>query len=64
MLESSAAGSADSRAKTKLATTLMAYAKAHPDRIRGQLLPVIVYDPPAGRRNYSLALRDVLQFKI
>jgi hypothetical protein len=27
----------------------MGYARRHPQRIRGQLMPVIVYDPPAGR---------------
>lgn len=32
-----------------LALTLMGYARRHPHRIRGQLMPVIVYDPVAGR---------------
>jgi hypothetical protein len=32
-----------------LALTLMGYARRHPHRIRGQLMPVIVYDPAAGR---------------
>ena len=32
-----------------LALTLMGYASRHPQKIRGQLMPVIVYDPVAGR---------------
>jgi hypothetical protein len=35
--------------RSALAATLMGYAKRHPQRIRGQLLPVIVYDPAFGR---------------
>ncbi|HEX8031362.1 MAG TPA: hypothetical protein VF491_22990 [Vicinamibacterales bacterium] len=42
-----------------LATTLMAYARSNPDRIRGQLMPVIVYDPQAGRRAYTVALEKL-----
>jgi hypothetical protein len=44
-----------------LATTLMAYARSNPDRIRGKLMPVIVYDPPAGRRAYTVALEKLSQ---
>jgi hypothetical protein len=39
-----------------LATTLMGYARRNPNRIRGRLMPVIVYDPSAGRQAYSVAL--------
>ncbi|MBM3808022.1 MAG: hypothetical protein FJW22_07470 [Acidimicrobiia bacterium] len=39
-----------------LATTLMAYARSNPDRIRGKLMPVIVYDPQSGRRAYTVAM--------
>lgn len=45
-----------------LATTLMQYARRHPDSIRGRLMPVIVYDPSAGRRAFAAtiqALEDV-----
>jgi hypothetical protein len=42
-----------------LATTLMAYARSNPDRIRGRLMPVIVYDPQAGRRAYTVALEKL-----
>ena len=42
-----------------LATTLMAYARSNPDRIRGRLMPVIVYDPQAGRRAYSVAIEKL-----
>lgn len=44
-----------------LATTLMAYARSNPDRIRGRLMPVIVYDPQAGRRVYTVALEKLSQ---
>lgn len=44
-----------------LATTLMGYARAHPDRIRGRLMPVIVYDPQAGRRAFSVTLEKLTQ---
>jgi hypothetical protein len=42
-----------------LATTLMAYARSNPDRIRGRLMPVIVYDPQAGRRAYTVAMEKL-----
>ena len=32
-------------------------ARKHPDRIRGQLLPVIVYEPATGRRAFADAMR-------
>ena len=44
-----------------LATTLMGYARANPDRIRGRLMPVIVYDPQAGRRAYSVTIEKLSQ---
>jgi hypothetical protein len=44
-----------------LAATLMAYARSNPDRIRGRLMPVIVYDPQAGRRAYSVAIEKLTQ---
>jgi hypothetical protein len=44
-----------------LATTLMGYARANPDRIRGRLMPVIVYDPQAGRRAFSVAIEKLTQ---
>jgi hypothetical protein len=42
-----------------LATTLMAYARHNPHRINGRLTPVIVYDPPAGRRAFSVAVEKL-----
>jgi len=48
---------AASNAKTLLATTLMTYARLNPDRIRGQLMPVIVYDPQAGRQAFGTTMR-------
>ena len=44
-----------------LATTLMAYARSNPDRIRGKLMPVIVYDPQTGRRAFTVALEKLAQ---
>jgi hypothetical protein len=44
-----------------LAKTLMAYARANPDRIRGRLMPVIVYDPRAGHQAFTVALRKLTQ---
>jgi hypothetical protein len=45
--------------KQLLATTLMGYARSNPDRIRGKLMPVIVYDPQAGRRAYTVAMEKL-----
>jgi hypothetical protein len=45
--------------KTELAQTLMRYARANPDRIRGRLMPVVVYDPVTGREACSAALRKM-----
>jgi len=42
-----------------LATRLMGYARNQPDRIRGRLTPVIVYDPQAGRQAFGVALRKI-----
>ena len=44
-----------------LATTLMGYARSNPDRIRGRLMPVIVYDPQAGRRAFTIAIEKLTQ---
>ncbi|HWW84626.1 MAG TPA: hypothetical protein VNZ26_13550 [Vicinamibacterales bacterium] len=45
----------------KLATTLMAYARANPDRIRGRMMPVIVYDPQAGHQAFTSAMKKLTQ---
>jgi hypothetical protein len=45
--------------RQSLAVQLMAYARTHPDRIRGRLTPVIVYDPQAGRQAFGLTLRKL-----
>ena len=47
----------ESAGKTRLATTLMSYARLNPDRIRGRLMPVIVYDPDAGRQAFGTTIR-------
>ena len=33
----------------------MAYARANPHRIRGRLMPVIVYDPGTGREAFGVS---------
>jgi hypothetical protein len=45
--------------KEALAKTLMDYARANPQRIRGRLMPVIVYDPAKGRQAFSVAMRKL-----
>ncbi|MDP1572160.1 MAG: hypothetical protein Q8L86_19355 [Vicinamibacterales bacterium] len=52
-------GGERSAAKEKLARTLMGYARANPHRIRGRLMPVIVYDPAVGHRAFSLTMRKL-----
>jgi hypothetical protein len=47
------------KASESLARTLMDYARANPQSIRGQLMPVIVYDPAKGRQAFSVALRKM-----
>ena len=54
-------GEATSDEKTSLATTLMRYAREHPDRIRGELTPVIVYDPHAGHAAFTVTMRKLRQ---
>jgi len=51
----------DGESQQLLATTLMAYARSHPDRIRGQLMPVIVYDTQTGRRSYTVTMEKLSQ---
>ncbi len=51
----------DEGSQQLLATTLMGYARTNPDRIRGRLMPVIVYDPQAGRRAYSVTIEKLTQ---
>jgi hypothetical protein len=48
-----------SDARLTLAKTLMTYAKNNPDRIRGQLMPVIIYDAAAGRQAFGVAMRKL-----
>jgi len=45
--------------KAALARTLMNYAREHPDRIRGRLMPVIVYDPRVGRRAFAITMQKL-----
>lgn len=44
-----------------LAVTLMDYARKNPEKIRGRLMPVIVYDPLTGRRAFDEAMARLLR---
>jgi hypothetical protein len=61
LLSSSTREGVESSDLTALAGTLMAYARSHPDRIRGQLMPVIVYDPSQGRQAYTTAMKKLVE---
>lgn len=54
-------GDADSALKEKLVRTVMGYARANPDRIRGRLTPVIVYDPQSGRQAFTVTMSKLRQ---
>jgi hypothetical protein len=53
LLTGPSGGRSAARSREALALTLMGYARNHPHRIRGQLMPVIVYDTAAGREAYQ-----------
>src|SRR5436190_1063157 len=59
LLSGAARDQRDDEARQALARTLMGYAKANPDRIRGRLMPVIVYDPQAGRRAFNVTVEKI-----
>jgi hypothetical protein len=59
LLSASTRDAADDEARQSLARTLMGYARANPDRIRGRLMPVIVYDPQAGRRAFNITVEKL-----
>ena len=52
-------GGEGGQSRTALAKTLMGYARRNPDRIRGRLMPVIVYDPTTGREAFTAAMRKL-----
>ena len=47
--------------KIELAVTLMGYARANPDTIRGRPMPVIVYDPATGRDAFAVTMRKIVE---
>ena len=61
LLSSSPREGVESGDLAALAGTLMSYARSHPDRIRGQLMPVIVYDPSQGRQAYTTAMKKLTE---
>jgi hypothetical protein len=44
-----------------LATTVMGYARSNPDRIRGKMMPVIVYDPAGGKQAFTNAIKKLTE---
>ena len=61
MLTALARDEAEATLKHELATTLMGYARAHPDTIRGRPMPVIVFDPSTGRDAFAVTMRKILE---
>jgi hypothetical protein len=59
LLSGIAGDHAESADRKALAETLMGYARLSPDRIGGRLMPVIVYDPQAGRQAFAVAMRKM-----
>lgn len=59
LLTAREAGGVTADSKVALARTLMGYARANPDSIRGRLKPVIVYDPSAGRQAFGVTMRKL-----
>jgi hypothetical protein len=59
LLSAHAPDASASAARKQLAETLMGYARLHPDRIGGRLMPVIVYDPQAGHQAFAVAMRKL-----
>ena len=47
--------------REQLARTLMDYARKNPDRINGELTPVIVYDPRAGHRAFRIMMEKLVE---
>lgn len=56
LLTGAAGGRSPLPSREALARTLMDYARRSPQRIRGELLPVIVYDPEAGCARHAATL--------
>jgi hypothetical protein len=54
-------GAPMSGSKQTLAKTLMGYARSSPNRIRGRLVPVIVYDPRLGRRAFLVTMSKIME---
>jgi hypothetical protein len=59
LLTGIASREAGSETKEALASTLMGHARANPNRIRGRLMPVIVYDPGIGRQAFAVTMRKI-----
>jgi hypothetical protein len=60
LLTSMPAAEPIAQSKEYLAKTLMGYARANPDTIRGRPTPVVVYDPQAGRQAFTVTMRKLI----
>jgi len=52
-------GDAKHVGKERLARTVMAYARMHPDSVSGRPAPAVVYDPATARRTFATAMRQM-----
>jgi hypothetical protein len=59
MLTALSRDAAEAALKQELAVTLMGYARANPDTIRGRPMPVIVYDPSTGRDAFAVTMKKI-----
>ena len=59
MLTGMSRDAAEAALKQELAATLMGYARANPDTIRGRPMPVIVYDVSTGRDAFAVTIRKI-----
>jgi len=56
LLTGGTGGDSPLESRRALAATLMGYARRHPQRIRGHLMPVIVYDPAVGSTGHQATM--------
>lgn len=62
LLTGASGGASPLPSREALARTLLEYARRSPQRIRGELLPVIVYDPESGRARHAAAMSALSRF--
>ena len=57
-------GAMDEDVRERLARTLTDYARKNPDRINGELTPVIVYDTRAGHRAFRIMMEKLVEERL